>query len=68
MLIYCFIVKATQAKTWICFDGPLSGTWVDILEGLISKDKVYALVFNLYISSYLMCYRYLACLLENDCL
>ena len=47
--MYCSIVKATQAKTWICFDGPLSGTWVDILEGLISKDKVRALVFRVII-------------------
>ena len=44
ILVFCTYIfcsfQATQAKAWICFDGPLSGNWVDILDGLISKEKV----------------------------
>ena len=39
--------QATQAKAWICFDGPLSGNWVDILDGLISKEKVLHVKYSL---------------------
>jgi len=38
--MYPILFQATQAKMWICFDGPLQGKWIDLLDGLISKNKV----------------------------